>query len=151
MIHLTINMKIHILRNPIEIPKRKGEKDINKIPDSKLTKLCKSILNTSDNLGHNPFQIYNFCKGKYEFFGGNDQIILNDSPFCFYNLEKLFCNFRIIDDLDPKGENGITVDLDNENNDSPLTDNSRPCVYEELTGLVLSTIEGCLKVILNIK
>jgi len=140
-----MKLGIHILHNPIEVPKRRGEIDINKIPDSIFTKICKKILNTSENLGKNPFQVYQFCDPKYELFGSNDEIIKNEKPFCFDNLDKFFCNFMIFDDVNPNAvENNIE---EPDENDIPDTDNSEPCVYQNLTGLVLGTIQGCLKVI----
>jgi len=94
LVHFSSNVKIHIIRNPVDPPRRPGEIDINKLSDSKLTKICKNILNTSENLGNNPFQIYNLCEGKYEYFGSNDEIILTNKPFCYENIEKFFCNIK---------------------------------------------------------
>ncbi len=144
LIHFCFNVKIHILRNPVEPPKRRGEIDINQLTESKITKICKNILITSENLGDNPFQIYNLCKEKYEFFGSNDDVIIKDKPFCYNNIEKFFCNIKIIEDDHPEMPDNFIEKDDFEF--VPIEDQT--CSYDNQTGLVLSTIQGCLKVII---
>lgn len=147
-INFILSTRIHIFRNPVFVP-RKGEV-VPQVPDSKFTKICQTLLSTSENLGDYPFQIYNYCDQKYHFFGSDDEIIIKDKPFCYDNLEKVFCHIKIFDDDDtsPQNQNKTLSQKKPKNKDDsvPITDNSEPCIYEDLTGTILKTIQGCLKV-----
>jgi hypothetical protein len=128
---------IIILRQPPNLPK-------NLLPPpvkpTKLSNLCTGILSTSANLGDNPFQIYKYCEGKYDHLGGNDTLIKQDEPFCYDNLQDFYCLIRIYDDSGSK--NSTQTDA------IPITDNSEPCRYRNVTKLLLTTIYGCFLVIL---
>lgn len=108
-----------------------------KVKPTKLSNLCTGILGTSANLGDNPFQIYKYCKGKYDHLSANDTLIQQDQPFCFENLQNFYCLFRIFDDSPTNSTDPNAI---------PITDNSEPCRYNNVTKLILTTIDGCLNV-----
>ena len=124
---------IIIIRQKPNLPKNLLPKLIK---PTKLSNLCTGILSTSANLGNNPFQIYKYCKGKYEYLSANDTLIQQDQPFCFENIQNFYCLNRIYDDS--AQTNSTDPDA------IPVTDNSEPCRYNNVTKLILTTIEGCL-------
>lgn len=112
-----------------------------KVKPTKLSNLCTGILSTSDNLGDKPFQIYKYCDGKYDHLSNKDKIIKEEKPFCYDNLEDFYCIYRIYDETPANSTDPDAI---------PITDNSEPCRYNNVTKLLLTTIQGCMTVIIFI-
>ncbi len=107
------------------------------VKPTKFSNICQGILSTSANLGDDPFQLYKYCQGKYDHLGADDNIIKQDKPFCFENLQNFYCYNRIYDDAQRNSTDINTVSI---------TDNTEPCKYNNLTKIILTTIEGCFLV-----
>ena len=73
--------------------------------------------------------LYEGCDGKYDLLAKNSSKIQNDNPLCFNNLNAFFCKFHVKEN--PKLNINNTINA-------------------ETLQVILSTIQGCLNVIIYI-
>ena len=117
--------KINIIN--LKVNKTIEYQEITIKKNSTYSKVCEKVLDSFDFIGKDGMDLYRFCEGKYDLLGSNNSLIQKDIPFCFTNLNEFYCKVHIKENKKEKYNQTV-----NSNN----------------LKIILSTILGCIKVIL---
>ncbi len=103
--------------------------DVKIKKNSLFSEICNKVLDSYDFIGKDGMNLYEGCDGKYDLLAKNSSKIQNDNPLCFNNLNAFFCKFHVKEN--PKLNINNTINA-------------------ETLQVILSTIQGCLNVIIYI-
>lgn len=58
-----------------------------------IEKLCNRIISTSQFFGNSSMSLYSTCDKNMELLGTDNNLLIEENPFCFNNLASFFCNY----------------------------------------------------------